>query len=243
MAQLHHHHFVLNCDKPALHPWQLIDYRGVLPFDRLPDEFFQPWDPPSQVFICLYPSEHFSGGLPWEHANSVLHCWLSPFPFFCDINTLWWVQLFCSVFPEMTNQPLADNGPESLTMKIFGRSDILPIGLADVFLFHDEEESDSSSQAICCLWSLLSPSCNCLVLHMAERPVYNKMVGRNTEDMGRRETEIMRLVIQLSKCRIKQLKKSGGRGTSWFTLLFDALLRGLCSYDWLGWVFGSDAME
>lgn len=62
-----------------------------------------------------------------------------------------------------------DNGTESLTMKIIGRSDILPIGLADVFLFHDGEESDSSSQAICCPWSLLSPSCNCLVLHMAER--------------------------------------------------------------------------
>lgn len=108
------------CDKPALHPWQLIDYRGVLSFDRLPDEFSQPWDPPSQVFICLYPSEHFSGGLPWEHANSVLHCWLSPFPFFCGINTQWWVQLFCSVFPEMTNQPTLIMAQKAWQWKSFG---------------------------------------------------------------------------------------------------------------------------
>lgn len=163
MAQQELHHFVLLCDKPALHPWQLIDYRGVLPFDRLPDEFLQPWDPPSRVFICLYPPEHYSEGLPWEHANSTAQCWLSPirFPFFCG---RWGQRLSWNDKSAHT-----DNGSESPTMKIIGRSDVLPIGLADVFQSHDGEESDSSSQAICCPWSLLSPSCNCLVLYMAER--------------------------------------------------------------------------
>ncbi len=55
--------------------------------------------PPSRVIICLYPPEHYSEGLPWEHANSTAQCWLSPirFPFFCG--------RWGRIFPEMTNQP------------------------------------------------------------------------------------------------------------------------------------------
>lgn len=49
----------------------------------------------------------------------------------------------------MTNLPtLIIAHSESPTMEIAGISNILAIALTDVFLFHDGEESDSSSQAM-----------------------------------------------------------------------------------------------